>query len=148
MARKGALAHEPQRRLMAAEQAVDDREAELREAVRAWLEGETERCRDRGLRLERLHPVRQLGEVEHRLVLAAQRLRQGMRHRMEAVAETIKGKEESLRLLGPQSVLSRGFSYTLSAEGKVIRSAEDVREGDEILTHLERGVLRSVVKGG
>jgi exodeoxyribonuclease VII large subunit len=148
MARKGALAHEPQRRLMAAEQAVDDREAGLREAVRAWLERENERCRDRGLRLERLHPVRQLGEVEHRLVLAAQRLRQGMRHRMEAVAETIKSKEESLRLLGPQSVLSRGFSYTLSAEGKVIRSAEDVREGEVILTHLERGVLRSVVKGG
>lgn len=146
MAGKGALLHEPQRRLMAAEQAVDEREAGLREAVRDCLERENERCQDRGLRLERLHPVRQLAEVEHRLVLAAQRLRQGMRHRMEAVAETIKSKEESLRLLGPQSVLSRGFSYTLSAEGKVIRSADEVRDGEEILTHLERGVVQSVVK--
>lgn len=147
MARKGALAHEPQRRLMEAEQAVDDREAGLRGAVRDWLEGESERCRDRGLRLERLHPVRQLADVEHRVALAAQRLAQGMRHRMESVAETIKNKEDSLRMLGPQSVLSRGFSYTLNAEGKVIRSPEEVVEGEEIVTHLEHGVVRSLVKG-
>jgi exodeoxyribonuclease VII large subunit len=146
LARKGALAHEPQRRLLVAEQEVDDKEFVLREAARVWLDGLDERCRDRGLRLERLHPVRQLAEVEHRLVLVAQRLQQGVRHRMETVAESIKSKEDSLRLLGPQSVLSRGFSYTLNKEGKIIRSPGEVKAGEEIVTHLEQGVVRSLVK--
>lgn len=79
-------------------------------------------------------------------MLVAQRLQQGVRHRMETVAESIKSKEDSLRLLGPQSVLSRGFSYTLNKEGKIIRSPGEVKAGEEIVTHLEQGVVRSLVK--
>jgi exodeoxyribonuclease VII large subunit len=143
---KGALAHEPERRLREAEQGVDEMEARLREAGRDWTGRELERCRELGLRLERLHPVRQLAEVEHRLALAGQRLRQGLRHRMEALAEGVRSREANLRLLGPQAVLARGFSYTLNAAGKVIRSPEEVAAGEEIVTHLERGVIRSVVR--
>jgi exodeoxyribonuclease VII large subunit len=146
LARKGALAHEPQRRLRDAEQAVDEMEMRLRESARDWTERELERCRSVGLRLERLHPVRQLAEVEHRLALISQRLRQGVKHRLESLVEWTRGREDSLRILGPQSVLSRGFSYTLNAAGQVIRSPEQVTEGEELLTHLEHGVVKSVVK--
>ena len=81
------------------------------------------------------------------VALITQRLRQGVRHRLESLAEWARNREDSLRMLGPQSVLSRGFSYTLNAAGQVIRSADEVTEGEEIRTHLEHGVLTSVVKG-
>jgi exodeoxyribonuclease VII large subunit len=145
LARKGALAHEPQRRLRDAEQAVDEMETRLREAARDWTDRELDNCRSLGLRLERLHPVRKLAEVEHRVALISQRLRQGVKHRLESLADWTRGREDSLRMLGPQSVLSRGFSYTLNAAGQVIRSPEDVTDGEAIITHLEHGLVKSVV---
>ena len=146
LARKGALAHEPRRQLAEAEQRVDDREARLRDAARQCLDQQQERCRDLGLRLERRHPVRVMADVEHRCALLTQRLRQGVKHRLESLTEGLKNREEQLRLLGPMSVLSRGFSYTLNAAGKVMRSPADVTAGEEIATHLEHGVVKSVVK--
>jgi len=122
-------------------------EGRLREAARDWLQGIKERCQDCGQRLERLHPVRLLSDTEHRMALLAQRLQQGMRRRLEQIGEAIQSREGNLRMLGPQSVLARGFSYTLNAQGKVIRSADEVVAGEVIHTHLERGVLQSVVKG-
>jgi exodeoxyribonuclease VII large subunit len=147
LAQRGSLAHEPQRCLMEAEQTVDEMEGRLREAARDWLQGIKERCQDCGQRLERLHPVRLLSDTEYRMALLAQRLQQGMRRRLEQIGEAIQSREGNLRMLGPQSVLARGFSYTLNAQGKVIRSADEVVAGEVIHTHLERGVLQSVVKG-
>jgi exodeoxyribonuclease VII large subunit len=86
-----------------------------------------------------------MAEVEHRFALLAQRLRQGVKHRLESLTEGLKNREDQLRLLGPMSVLSRGFSYTLNAAGKVMRSPEDVAAGEEISTHLEHGVVKSTV---
>ena len=146
LARKGALEHEPRRQLREAEQRVDDREARLRDGARQWMERQLERCRVLGMRLERRHPARVTAEQGHQVALLTQRLRQAARRRLETLAESVKIREEQLRLLGPLSVLSRGYSYTMNAAGKVIRSPEEVAAGEEISTHLEHGVVRSVVK--
>ncbi len=43
-------------------------------------------------------------------------------------------------------MLARGFSFATNAEGKVLKDASEVKPGDEILTRLAQGTLRSVVK--
>lgn len=48
--------------------------------------------------------------------------------------------------IGPDAVLARGFSYTTNADGRVLTDAADVQEGDELLTRLANGTVRSVVK--
>ena len=44
---------------------------------------------------------------------------------------------------GPESAFERGFSITLDARGKIVRSVKDVAPGDEIRTKLEDGEIRS-----
>jgi exodeoxyribonuclease VII large subunit len=54
----------------------------------------------------------------------------------------IRGK---LRLLDPQRVLERGYSITLGADRRVLRSAAEVHSGEKIQTRLGDGTLDSVV---
>jgi len=54
---------------------------------------------------------------------------------------------ERLRLLGPEQVLSRGYSITLDAEsGSVIRDASTVRSGQRLRTRLKAGEVTSRVE--
>jgi exodeoxyribonuclease VII large subunit len=52
--------------------------------------------------------------------------------------------EETLRHLGPENVLRRGFTMT-TREGKIIRAAGELTVGDEIITHFEKGKIASIV---
>ena len=51
-----------------------------------------------------------------------------------------------LDALSPLTVLARGYSVTENADGKVIRSIDEVRWGDEITTQVGDGNIISVVQ--
>jgi len=53
--------------------------------------------------------------------------------------------ERELRAVGPHAVLSRGYSYTTTPDGRLVRSAREVSAEDEIVTTLADGRIRSVV---
>ena len=48
--------------------------------------------------------------------------------------------------LSPLSILSRGYSVTMNSNGKIIRRAEDAAPGDEIITRMMDGSIKSIVK--
>ncbi|HUW92592.1 MAG TPA: exodeoxyribonuclease VII large subunit [Bacteroidales bacterium] len=52
----------------------------------------------------------------------------------------------NLRHLEPENVLRRGFTLTTRA-GKIIRTAIELSEGDEITTHFEKSKVISIVTG-
>ena len=60
------------------------------------------------------------------------------RHRLELLTQRTAS-------LDPQLILNRGYSLTTFG-GKVIRSASDLKNGDEIETRLSQGIIRSVVR--
>ena len=51
----------------------------------------------------------------------------------------------SLQALSPLQVLARGYSLTLTADGRVVQSADQVQPGDRIITRLNSGSLTSTV---
>lgn len=53
--------------------------------------------------------------------------------------------ERSLKLAGPERILSLGFSITLKG-GKAVRRADQLQPGDVIETRLQTGSVKSVVK--
>lgn len=59
------------------------------------------------------------------------------RHRLELL-------QQRLEDVSPEKQLARGYSITLK-EGKVVKSVGEIQEGDELLTRLYQGELRSVV---
>ena len=60
------------------------------------------------------------------------------RHRLELIEEKVKN-------LDPMLLLSRGYSITLF-NGKAVRRADQLKEGDEIETRLEKGTIKSIIR--
>jgi exodeoxyribonuclease VII large subunit len=82
----------------------------------------------------------QLDRLAQRARLALQQGLLDRRHRLARLAA-------SLEALSPIAVLGRGYSLTFHADGKaLIRSAEDVRPGQLILTRLATGQIMSRVE--
>jgi exodeoxyribonuclease VII large subunit len=74
-----------------------------------------------------------------RTVLAASHARR--RDRLDALAR-------HLDAISPGRVLERGYSYTLGADGRVLRHVADAAPGDRITTCLADGTIKSIVEGG
>lgn len=80
--------------------------------------------------------------IEHmaeRIALAADRAIERQKMTLDGYAQRVKASD-------PRSVLARGFSMTTDAEGRLLKSASQVAAGDEIVTHMADGEVRSVVK--
>ena len=58
----------------------------------------------------------------------------------------LEGASSRLKGLNPEKVLERGYTISENAKGKVITRASDIEIGDEILTHLKDGIIKSTVK--
>ena len=142
---RGPLLREPQRLLLEAEQSIDDIDARLHDILRERFRALHDDLIEKQQTLAARHPRVQLVEFGHRVESAAQLLRQAMRRRLDHIGERVQAREDVMKHLGPESVLSRGFSYTTTADGRVLTDPGDVRNGDEIITRLARGTLRSVI---
>jgi exodeoxyribonuclease VII large subunit len=66
-------------------------------------------------------------------------------NRLKELKSALAQAEARLRLLGPEQVLSRGYSITMDADsGKILRDAKLVKPGQRLRTRLKAGELVSV----
>jgi exodeoxyribonuclease VII large subunit len=93
-----------------------------------------------------VHPAERLRRSGERLRELRTRLAFGLGHRVHRCESQLARLQASLAGLDPQAVLARGYSITRNSAGEVLRDASQSREGEEILTTLGRGALRSKVK--
>ncbi|MFN7561567.1 MAG: exodeoxyribonuclease VII large subunit, partial [Prosthecobacter sp.] len=142
---KGPLHREPERLLLEAEQGIDDAESRLRDAMREHLRGLQDDLAAKQQILTARHPRVQIVEVAHRVQAAALALKQAAKHRLDRLADRLESRDEVMRHLGPDSVLSRGFSYTTTADGRVLTDPEQAIAGEKIVTRLAKGTLHSTV---
>ena len=143
---KGPLLHAPDRSLQQAEQTTDEIESRLRDAMREQLQAWADDLTQKQHVLAAHHPRVQLTEVVHRAETCAHRLQQGLMHRLDRLSDRVQSRHELMQHIGPDAVLARGFSYTTNADGRVLKDASEVKEGDELLTRLANGTVRSVAK--
>lgn len=80
---------------------------------------------------------RMLDAIPARMEHGVQRRFADERHRQELVLR-------SLRMAGPERILDMGFSITL-LDGKPVREASRLKEGDRIVTRLAEGEVHSIV---
>ena len=59
-------------------------------------------------------------------------------HRLELIAEKLKA-------LDPKLLLRRGYSITMK-DGHALRNPQELRQGDEIVTIMEKGTIKSIIK--
>ena len=142
----------------------------LRELCQRQLESRREEADYLLKRLGRLHPRRRLDDALQRLDDlrgglsrgAEQGVRQARMNwqqlalrlnqvrpanRLKELKSDLSRAESRLRLLGPEQVLSRGYSITMDAtSGKILREAGQVKPGQRLKTRLKTGEVSSVVE--
>jgi len=143
---KGALLREPPRLLLEAEQSVDDAQDRWSSTANKALRSLSDKLVDMQQVLARYHPVKVVADAGHRVDMTGHRLKQAASLGLRSFTERAEGRSQMLKLLGPEGILARGFSYTTDANGRVLMSADDVKPGEAITTRLAKGSVRSVVK--
>jgi len=98
-------------------------------------------------RLGRVHPQNQIKRRRQMLETNKERLREQGRHRLTEYSNRQARFRERLRLLGPEQVLSRGYSITMNADtGEVLREAGRAKRGQRLRTRLKSGEIKSRVE--
>jgi exodeoxyribonuclease VII large subunit len=90
---------------------------------------------------------RDLGEADRRVTAAAAVLARRLGPLLDRVGRELVGVEARVRAVDPARALARGWSMTYRVDGTLVRSAAEVATGDELVTHLAAGRVRSRVVG-
>jgi exodeoxyribonuclease VII large subunit len=108
------------------------------------LRGERERLARLTAALSERHPRHAAGLAGAELAAMDARLRTVMSTCLERQTLKIDLLARHLTAVGPAQVLRRGYSITtLKKGGKVVRSVEQVKPGDRIVTRLADGEIES-----
>jgi exodeoxyribonuclease VII large subunit len=130
--------------------------------VLKWLEGLEDKLRDKvrtrldaaRTRLDELasrrcfrQPLERVREEERRLDEWSDRMARAVRQRLEQAAHRVEAITARLEGLSPLNVLARGYSLTRKEnEQTVLRTTEQIRPGDRLVTQLSQGRIFSRVE--
>ncbi|TVQ55673.1 MAG: exodeoxyribonuclease VII large subunit [Phycisphaerales bacterium] len=141
---------------------------DLKRSVRGRLHAERAQIEHLAGRWSQLRPAAIVSERHERLAILRDRLDRAVRRRIDqrsrvdglkrglqiAITRHVRHErkrlnalERELAAVDPRLVLKRGYSYTTSTDGTLIRSIRDVTTGMAIRTNVRDGVIDSVVGG-
>jgi len=143
LVRRMMQAH-PRRRLDELLQRLDDLQTGLLRCGRQGVRERQVACQNLATRLRQVRPKQLLKQRRELLAVTQHRLRELAHVRFRDLKTQLAAAESRLQLLGPEQVLSRGYSITMdAATGKVLRDAQKVNAGQKLKTRLQTGELLS-----
>lgn len=130
------------RRLVAdRQQRLDELEGRLREAARESLRRHRSGLDRWERRLVARHPRAVLERARGHLGSLQVGLQAAMRADLERRKALVGDRLGKLSALSPLAVLGRGYAIATGADGRALRDAADVREGERVGVRLSRGRL-------
>ncbi len=127
-------------------QKLNELEKRLAERARRGVRTLHDRLQRAIIRLGERHPKHQIRLVSQRLTASEKELNRAVISDLQKRQMRLSGFESQLRALGPENVLSRGYSITtMKKTGAVVRSHQQVKEGDRLVTQFAEGSAESVV---
>jgi exodeoxyribonuclease VII large subunit len=139
--------NDPLQRVRLANQSIEQSRDRLSRALRQQRRDLTLTLDRRAHELERLAKMR-LDRATDRFHRTAETIAPLVRRRVSHAAREVETLQRTLRALGPEDTLRRGYTITLDARGKLIRNAEQAPAGTVIETRTGSGSLRSRVEAG
>ena len=82
--------------------------------------------------------MRRRGE---RLADAERRLASAARNALGRRQEQLRELDRALRALSPKKVLERGYAVLLTEQGRAVRAAAEVKQGERLRAELARGKI-------
>jgi exodeoxyribonuclease VII large subunit len=95
--------------------------------------------------LKSMDPKREIALCRTKALELERRIASQPAHLLQNARQRFERAEGILRVLGPEATLRRGYSITTDADGKVIRSAKEVRAKTRIRTRVVDGDFDSQV---
>lgn len=86
-------------------------------------------------------------EMRARLENRSARMGHAAATRLASARATLDSASRQLSALNPLAVLERGYSVTVRADGRIVRTPGDAPPGERLTTRLARGEVHSVVEG-
>jgi exodeoxyribonuclease VII large subunit len=137
----------PMDRILTLGQLLDDRQRALLLALTGRLRNVTQRLGQTENRLEKFHP-------RHRIELGRQRLASVQSRMALAAGAALRARgtrldhfQRQLEAVSPRAVLGRGYSITtIKKNGQIVRSIEQIKPGDRLITQLADGQSESVAQ--
>jgi len=143
--RRTALFSEPARSIRENQQNLDRLSDDLVRGATGWIH-------DRRLIIERAagvlgsqSPEKRIFEALHQLANSRSMMKQLCDERQLGVRSRLEKNAAVLAALSPSAALARGYTLTLGTDGKLVRSAASLAEGDPLVTKFADGSVRSVV---
>jgi exodeoxyribonuclease VII large subunit len=126
---------------------LDDRQRSLAQALSDRLRRWERDVVAREARLRRHDPQHRIALIKQRLIDAHRRLIARGAARLREISLRVEKIDAQLHALSPQAVLRRGYSITtLKRGGKVVRSIDQVKPGDALITRVTDGDIESTVE--
>lgn len=144
-ARAGQLESMIEYKMLAATSVLNDAASGLTTAFGAQVQRYRDRVRGLAARLTPAAVTARVARVGNNLALLEQRQTAAMRRLFDAKNDAVGLNMAKLDALSPLGVLTRGYSITQTADGRVLRDAADARPGDKLKIRLERGKLDAEV---
>jgi exodeoxyribonuclease VII large subunit len=127
-------------------QGLRDVENRLRDLLFHRLELARRRLDDLAQRSAFRRPLERIHDHERRLDDWAERLGRAVRQRLKVAQDRLQAQAARLETLSPLNVLGRGYSLTRTeADQAVVRSPDQVRPGDRLVTLVQHGRILSLV---
>ncbi|MFT4176671.1 MAG: exodeoxyribonuclease VII large subunit [Luteolibacter sp.] len=145
--RRGVLQRDGEKLLRESVMRLDTLRAHMERALRSSLEQAGARLNEARVSHRAHHPAKVLERRVDHLQNLRGRLERLAADKVERRVETLDRLRGMLRALGPDSAFQRGFSITLDAEGKLVKSSGQLQPGDVLRTKFADGEVASRVDG-
>jgi exodeoxyribonuclease VII large subunit len=122
---------------------LDQRQAQLRQALQRRLDREAQRLDRAAQRLSR--PTEALRQHQQRLALLAQRHGTALPRALQQHRQRLDLLAARLQALDPARVLQRGYAWVTDAEGRTLVSVAQVQPGAALTAVLRDGRVRTTV---
>lgn len=136
-------AHSPQARLSLLEHRQQAAFARLQSQWRQQLERRTARLAHAASGLRGNQPQRRLNALAEKLATLAPRAHAAMTRQLQGDALRLRGIARSLEAVSPLATVARGYSIlTRADDGALVRSAAQVKPGEQLRARLSEGELQ------
>ncbi|WP_166420911.1 exodeoxyribonuclease VII large subunit [Pseudoalteromonas sp. Z1A8] len=135
----------PRNQLNQKSQRLDELSIALQQAMRNRLYQQERTLNNLTPRLMRQSPDKKLATASHQLSQLQARLNQAIQHQLRQANNSLALQASRLDSVSPLNVLARGYSITKTQQGKVVKSVDQIKIGDVLITELVDGSIESQV---